>query len=367
MLLRLAAFASLAALVSAVEIVGRDTTFPPGVLATGTMGVTNPPEPTLGTPVNQSSDARLLTMNTIDDFCLFGPPTAGGVIGDTETIEVAWCTKPRNNARLIADGTITGASLIKTPFYIQIVGYGDLTKIGIADGDYGGELDPHGAYGTGNPIGGNVTSNVTGSDQHFQEWMLYVSYSQFCFRICTNANSTYSAEYMCWHELDEVGCQFVMPTNYNVNGTFETCDGDVAYPPGWYPTATVDGTVQFSTFAQLYTGTLSNGQLYTIGDSVTPPAPYMTPSSSNCQTVPTISNGVPLQQLGISGSVTPVGGSAKTSGASATGTGTAGGSSSSGSSSSGSSSGSGANGRFETALVGFWASLAAIGAVVVFA
>ena len=34
------------------------------------------------------------------------------------------------------------------------------------------ELDPHGAYGSGNPIGGNVTSNITGSDQHFQEWMV---------------------------------------------------------------------------------------------------------------------------------------------------------------------------------------------------
>jgi len=40
------------------------------------------------------------------------------------------------------------------------------------------ELDPHGAYGDGNPIGGNVTSNITGSDQHFAEWMvreLYLS------------------------------------------------------------------------------------------------------------------------------------------------------------------------------------------------
>ena len=103
------------------------------------------------------------------------------------------------------------------------------------------ELDPHGAYGDGNPIGGNVTSNITGSDQHFAEWMvcpcylslhtwasdlksppssqLYIDYNQFCLRVCTNANSTYSAEHMCWHELDEMGCQFVMPGNYNVNGT----------------------------------------------------------------------------------------------------------------------------------------------------
>ena len=59
---------------------------------------------------------------------------------------------------------------------------------------------------------------------------------------------------MCWHELDEMGCQFVMPGNYDINGTFETCEADVAYPPGWYPTATSDGTTLFSTFAQYYEG-----------------------------------------------------------------------------------------------------------------
>jgi hypothetical protein len=36
------------------------------------------------------------------------------------------------------------------------------------------ELDPHGATGAGNPIGGNVTSNVTGSDQSYAEWMVIV-------------------------------------------------------------------------------------------------------------------------------------------------------------------------------------------------
>lgn len=63
--------------------------------------------------------------------------------------------------------------------YVQIMGYGDLTKINIAPGDYGGELDPHGATGEGNPVGGNVTTNITtGSDLNYQEWMMYVSYEQ---------------------------------------------------------------------------------------------------------------------------------------------------------------------------------------------
>ena len=29
--------------------------------------------------------------------------------------------------------------------------------------------------------------------------------------VCTNANLTYDAAHICWHELDEMGCEFVMP------------------------------------------------------------------------------------------------------------------------------------------------------------
>ncbi|KAF5319149.1 hypothetical protein D9619_008507 [Psilocybe cf. subviscida] len=267
-------------------------TFPPGVLGTGTMGPTNPPQPTLGTPINQNSMARLLSVNSID------------------TIEVAWCTKPRNNARLIPDGTIKGVSFLKTDFYVQLIGYADLTKINIPAGDFGGELDPHGQFGAGNPIGGNVTSNITGSDENFAEWS---GNGQFCMRVCTNANSTYSAEHMCWHELDEMGCEFVMPGNYNVNGTFETCDADVAYPPGWYPTATVNGTPVFSTFAQRFTGTLPGGSVYTVGDLTTPSAPFSTPRSSNCVTTSSISNGIDLANPGATNTATAGGTSASNS------------------------------------------------------
>lgn len=37
---------------------------------------------------------------------------------------------------------------MKTPDYVQVVGFIDQTKINIADGDYGGEMDPHGAVST---------------------------------------------------------------------------------------------------------------------------------------------------------------------------------------------------------------------------
>jgi len=325
-------------IIAHLQAVSADTTFPPGVLATGTMGITNPPAPTMGTALNQSSYSRLLTLNTVDDFCLFAPPTLAN-ISDSETLEVAYCLQQRNDARLIPDGTLTGLTILKTDFYIQAMGYGSFTNLNIPYGDEGGELDPHGATGAGNPVGGNVTSNVTGTDESFAEWMLYIDYNMFCFRICTNANATFSAAEMCWHELDEMGCEFVMPAQYNFNGTFQTCDADVAMPPGWYPTATVSGTTEFSTFAQYFTGVIS-GTPYTVGDTVTPTAPYFTPAQSNCVTVPTVSNGVKLAAAtGASGNTTgsavtataSPGTGTGTSGAAATGTGTGGTSSANGS------------------------------------
>jgi hypothetical protein len=301
-------------------------TWPEGVQGTGTMGVTNPTAAVENTPLNQTSESRLLTLNSIDDFCIFAPPTPQ-IIADSETIEVAWCTKPRNNARLIPDGTLQGVSFLKTDMYVQIMAYGDFTKINIPYGDMGGELDPHGAYGAGNPIGGNVTTTVTpnGQELNVGEWMQFVSYQQVCLRACTNANSTYSAAQMCEHKLDEVGCNFVMPGNYNFNGTFETCEADVAYPPGLYPTATVNGVPQFSTFAQFFTGVYTaNGTpvSYTVGTTVTPEGAYSTPSSSNCKTVTSIANGntqIAAAATGAAGSGSASGGAAATGSASGTG------------------------------------------------
>ena len=68
---------------------------------------------------------------------------------------MAWCTKPRNNARVIPDGVLSGVSFLKTgevllysrtnmnsemslDFYVQLIGYGDLTKLNILYGDSGG-------------------------------------------------------------------------------------------------------------------------------------------------------------------------------------------------------------------------------------
>ena len=58
---------------------------------------------------------------------------------------VAWCSKSGHGTRLIPAGAITGVQFLKTPDYIQIVGFIDQTKVNITVGDYGGEMDPHGA------------------------------------------------------------------------------------------------------------------------------------------------------------------------------------------------------------------------------
>lgn len=66
---------------------------------------------------------------------------------------------------------LPGRPLCQDPAVLAGHGLGDFTKINIANGDFGGELDPHGATGDGNPVGGNVTANATGQDVHYEEWM----------------------------------------------------------------------------------------------------------------------------------------------------------------------------------------------------
>lgn len=79
-------------------------------------GATNPDTPgfyPIGSYVNQTSDSRLISLNGVDDFCLWGPLDVNGgqnnLIGNIEPEVVAYCTKPRNNARLIPDGMISAA------------------------------------------------------------------------------------------------------------------------------------------------------------------------------------------------------------------------------------------------------------------
>jgi len=58
---------------------------------------------------------------------------------------IAWCTKPGRGTRLIPAGALQGIQYMKTPDYIQVVGFIDQAQININSSDYGGEMDPHGA------------------------------------------------------------------------------------------------------------------------------------------------------------------------------------------------------------------------------
>ncbi|CAD6915499.1 unnamed protein product [Tilletia controversa] len=123
---------------------------------------------------------------------------APGVVGDTERDEVAWCTKPGRGTRLIPDGILNSVHFVKTPTYVQVTGTGDFTKINILAGDEGGELDPHGADGNGNPIGGLVYTNAFGGQfQQIHQWTNFMSATEYCFKACIDTDD---AETQCAHQ-----------------------------------------------------------------------------------------------------------------------------------------------------------------------
>lgn len=200
--------------------------------------------------------------------------------------------------RLIPDGTIQGAHFVQTPDYVQVTGIGDLTKINVPKGDAGGELDPHGADGNGNPIGGLVFSSAFGQLAQLHEWTNFVSDSEFCFRGCKDGSK---APALCQHIYDVMGCEWNMPGDYSA-GVFERCLGDTGEPMGVYGA---------STFHQ--------------GDPVTPPA-HAAPATSQCTTTSTIGNGLAVSATttstssGVSATTTSVGASSTSSSGTTSGT-----------------------------------------------
>ncbi|KAK7055918.1 ricin B-type lectin domain-containing protein [Favolaschia claudopus] len=230
---------------------------PPNTSEKGQTGTNN-----CGTGSSQSSKCQTAWINSADDFCLWAPPN-GGTIGDTEREEVAWCTKSGRGSRTIPNGALKGVHFVKTPDYVQVTGVGDFTKINIPKGDSGGELDPHGADGNGNPsmsLGGLVYGNTFGNAQQYHEWTSFISDTEFCFRACVGKNAAKN----CQHIYDVMGCYWNMPANYDA-GKFENCDADDDEPMGVYGT---------STWYQ--------GQKPT-------PAAHPAAKSSNCVSLPTVS------------------------------------------------------------------------------
>ncbi|KAF9051451.1 hypothetical protein BJ165DRAFT_888860 [Panaeolus papilionaceus] len=175
---------------------------------------------TANTPTSKCQNAYL---NSGDDFCLWGPPQPGAdsTIGNMERVLVSWCTKNGTGTRTIPDGAIRGAHFVQTPDFVQVTGIGNLTLINIPVNDAGGELDPHGADGLGNPLGGLVFSSAFGRLEQVMEWALFISFDQFCFRACKPGPN---AAKWCQHIYDQMGCAWNMPGDYGTG--FDSCKGD---------------------------------------------------------------------------------------------------------------------------------------------
>ncbi|KAF9255143.1 hypothetical protein L218DRAFT_967551 [Marasmius fiardii PR-910] len=193
------------------------------------------------TTENQNSLCQTGFINGIDDFCLWAPQKMNSTIADTEGEEVAWCTKPGRGTRLIPNGALQGVQFMKTPDYIQVVGFIDQAMINIMTGDSGGELDPHGADLRGNPMGGLLYTQQfnTPAGQWTQviEWHNFMGGEAFCFKACDPAGA-HAADY-CQHVFDRIGCAYNAPNNAQ-KGVFESCLGDNQDFPGVY---TINGQV----------------------------------------------------------------------------------------------------------------------------
>ncbi|KAF5374485.1 hypothetical protein D9615_009046 [Tricholomella constricta] len=222
------------------------------------------------TTQNQDSLCQTSFVNSIDDFCLWAPIDPGSVVGDIEGEMVAWCTKPGHGTRLIPRDALQGVQFMRTPDYVQVIGFIDQTKINILAGDWGGEMDPHGADLRGNPLGGLLYSNAwSGSDNNRYnqviEWHNFIGGNAFCIKACDPSKP--NAAKFCEHIFDRIGCAYNAP-NRAQNGTFESCEGENQDFPGTY---VQDGVTMTYTQPPESLGAIS-----------TMPYTARVPESSNC-------------------------------------------------------------------------------------
>ncbi|EJD45379.1 hypothetical protein AURDEDRAFT_87930 [Auricularia subglabra TFB-10046 SS5] len=223
-----------------------------------------------GTTSSQNSTCQNLFINSADDFCIYAPPTIN-TIGAAERFTVSYCLRSGYGTRLIPNGAIRGVHFVQTPDYVQITGVGDLTSLNIRPGDGGGEMDPHGADGKGNPIGALVFGSSFGKEQQYHEWTNFVGANLFCLRACKDGPR---AKQFCGHIWDEMGCYWNMPGNYAA-GAFDNCAGDSTEPMGIYSSRGADGKMTTTTWRQ--------GQEPT-------PAAHQPGATSKCTPLPSPSN-----------------------------------------------------------------------------
>jgi hypothetical protein len=218
-----------------------------------------------------TSECQTMVVNSLADFCLWGSPTANGLIGNVEAAVVAYCSQAGHGTRIMPAGTITGAQFMKTSAYIQVTGRFNQNGIGLATNDTGGELDPHGADLAGNPLGGLVYSNslpsLANNNSLVQavEWNNFVGSGVFCIKLC---DPTVTTPNYCQNTLDLLGCSYNMPASY-ADGQFTSCQGDLQDVVGVY---TSNGQ------------TLTWSQPSSLPATSTLPWTPRVPASSNCVT-----------------------------------------------------------------------------------
>ncbi|CAO1637360.1 unnamed protein product [Jaminaea pallidilutea] len=215
---------------------------------------------------SDSSKCQNIFMNSLDDFCLWAPISGQKEVGANEEKQVSYCLRSGYGTRLIPNGAIKQAHFVKTPDFLQVTGSGDFTKMHVKSGDEGGELDPHGATGAGNPPGGLVfTKSAPGKNAQWtqmHEWSSFMSATEFSFRACFDSGD--NATKYCPHVYDEMGAQWNHPGDYDSG--FTNCDGDSGHFPGVF---------HGSTFSQ---------------NSGNTPKAHKAGKTSNCQTSTTVSN-----------------------------------------------------------------------------
>lgn len=227
------------------------------------------------TTEGQDSRCQTSFINSIEDFCLWAPPEPDSIVGNTEGEMVAWCTQPGRGTRLIPEGALRGVQFTKAPSYVQVVGFIDQTQINIQAGDYGGEMDPHGADRRGNPLGGLLFSQAFGSGNgstwtQVVQWHNFMGGDMFCLKACDPADE--NDWHFCEHIFDRIGCAYNAPADYaNINGTFTSCESENQMYPGVY----VNSNGQTVTYTQ---------PPESLGPITTIPYTAEIPSSSQCTT-----------------------------------------------------------------------------------
>lgn len=209
-----------------------------------------------GSIASPNSKCQNVHINGPTDFCLFGPPRYAGV-SETEREALSYCTMAHHGTRLIPPGTFTALHYVSTPYYIQITGRGNFSKINVDKNSDGGEMDPNSFDTLGNPIGGVVF----GKDQQFEQWTEFLLPDEFCIRACYNGPDAWR---YCNHIYDLMACRWNIPGDYSPG--FDSCIGvDVPLPMGEYR--------------------LSNGSIYTWHqeNSGPPPPPGQPGKVKNCQ------------------------------------------------------------------------------------